>query len=131
MFVTMLIGIYDSNKKELLLSSAGHEPPIIFDSNGNFSNYNESGPPLGIMAKTKYQEHTIPFDKSSMYIFTDGITEIRNPKGEELGSVGFQNYIKKYKDHPNNERLKAMIDDILGAGHTQKDDLTIVAVDGN
>ena len=131
MFVTMLIGIYDSNKKELLLSSAGHEPPIIFDSNGNFSNYNESGPPLGIMANTKYQEHTIPFDKSSMYIFTDGITEIRNPKGEELGSVGFQNYIKKYKDHPNNERLKAMIDDILGAGHIQKDDLTIVAVDGN
>ena len=131
MFVTMLIGIYDSNKKELLLSSAGHEPPIIFDSNGNFSNYNESGPPLGIMANTKYQEHNIPFDKSSMYIFTDGITEIRNPKGEELGSVGFQNYIKKYKDHPNNERLKAMIDDILGAGHTQKDDLTIVAVDGN
>ena len=131
MFVTMLIGIYDSNKKELLLSSAGHEPPIIFDSNGNFSNYNESGPPLGIMAKTKYQEHTIPFDKSSMYIFTDGITEIRNPKGEELGSVGFQNYIKKYKDHPNNERLKAMIDDILGTGHIQKDDLTIVAVDGN
>ena len=131
MFVTMLIGIYDSNKKELLLSSAGHEPPIIFDSNGNFSNYNESGPPLGIMAKTKYQEHTIPFDKSSMYIFTDGVTEIRNPKGEELGSVGFQNYIKKYKDHPNNERLKAMIDDILRAGHTQKDDLTIVAVDGN
>ena len=131
MFVTMLIGIYDSNKKELLLSSAGHEPPIIFDSNGNFSNYNESGPPLGIMANTKYQEHTIPFDKSSMYIFTDGITEIRNPKGEELGSVGFQNYIKKYKDHPNNERLKAMIDDILGAGHVQKDDLTIVTVDGN
>ena len=131
MFVTMLIGIYDSNKKELLLSSAGHEPPIIFDSNGNFSNYNESGPPLGIMANTKYQEHTIPFDKSSMYIFTDGITEIRNPKGEELGSVGFQNYIKKYKDHPNSERLKAMIDDILGAGHIQKDDLTIVTVDGN
>ena len=131
MFVTMLIGIYDSNKKELLLSSAGHEPPIIFDSNGNFSNYNESGPPLGIMANTKYQEHTIPFDKSSMYIFTDGITEIRNPKGEELGSVGFQNYIKKYKDHPINERLKAMIDDILGAGHIQKDDLTIVTVDGN
>ena len=131
MFVTMLIGIYDSNKKELLLSSAGHEPPIIFDSNGNFSNYNESGPPLGIMANTKYQEHTIPFDKSSMYIFTDGITEIRNPKGEELGSVGFQNYIKKYKDHPNNERLKVMIDDILGAGHVQKDDLTIVAIDGN
>ena len=129
MFVTMLIGIYDSNKKELLLSSAGHEPPIIFSKEGNFSNYNESGPPLGIMANTKYSEHTIPFDNSSMYIFTDGITEIKNPKGEMLGSEGFQNYIKKYKDKPNNERLKIIIDDILDTGHIQKDDLTIVVID--
>ena len=129
MFVTMLIGIYDSNKKELLLSSAGHEPPIIFSKDGSFSNYNESGPPLGIMSKTKYEEHKIPFDNSSMYIFTDGITEIKNPKGEMLGSEGFQNFIKKYKDNPNNERLKKIIDDILNSGHTQKDDLTIVVID--
>ena len=129
MFVTMLIGIYDSNKKELLLSSAGHEPPIIFSKEGVFSNYNESGPPLGIMANTKYSEHTIPFDNSSMYIFTDGITEIKNPKGEMLGSEGFQNYIKKYKDKNNSERLKIIIDDILNSGHTQKDDLTIVVID--
>ena len=95
----------------------------------NFSNYNESGPPLGIMAKTKYTEHTIPFDNSSMYIFTDGITEIKNPKGEMLGSEGFQNYIQKYKDKPNNERLKIIIDDILNTGHVQKDDLTIVVID--
>ncbi len=130
MFVTMLIGIYDINKKELLLSSAGHEPPIIFSKDGTFSNYNESGPPLGIMPKTKYTEHTIPFDNSSMYIFTDGITEIKNPKGEMLGSEGFQNYIQKYKDKPNNERLKIIIDDILNTGHIQKDDLTIVVIDG-
>jgi len=129
MFVTMLIGIYDSNKKELLLSSAGHEPPIIFSKDGSFSNYNEAGPPLGIMPKTKYEEHKIPFDNSSMYIFTDGITEIKNPKGEMLGSEGFQNFIKKYKDKPNNERLKIIIDDILNTGHIQKDDLTIVVID--
>ena len=129
MFVTMQIGIYDSNKKELLLSSAGHEPPIIFSKDGTFSNYNESGPPLGIMPKTKYTEHTIPFNNSSMYIFTDGITEIKNPKGEMLGSEGFQNYIQKYKDKPNNERLKIIIDDILNTGHIQKDDLTIVVID--
>ncbi|MBT62415.1 MAG: sigma factor sigB regulation protein [Puniceicoccaceae bacterium] len=129
MFVTMLIGIYDSNKKELLLSSAGHEPPIIFSKDGSFTSYTEAGPPLGIMPKTKYLEHKIPFTDSSMYIFTDGITEIKNPNGEMLGSEGFQNYIKKYQSTPNNERLKTIIDDILGAGHIQKDDLTIVTVD--
>ena len=129
MFVTMLVGIYDSTKKELLLSSAGHEPPIIFSKDGIFTNYNEAGPPLGIMPNTKYQEHTISFVNSSMYIFTDGITEIKNPNGEMLGSEGFQNYIKQYQSTPNNERLKIMIDDILNKGHIQKDDLTIVVID--
>ena len=65
-----------------------------------------------------------------MYIFTDGFTEIKNPIGEMLGSEGFENYIKKYQSTAINERLKTMIDDILGAGHVQKDDLTIVAIDG-
>ena len=129
MFVTMLVGIYDSTKKELLLSSAGHEPPIILSKDGSFSNYNEAGPPLGIMPNTKYTEHTMSFKDSSMYIFTDGITEIKNPNGEMLGSEGFQNYIKKYQSTPNNERLKDMINDILNKGHIQKDDLTIVVID--
>ena len=130
MFVTMLVGIYDSNKKEMLLASAGHEPPIIFSKDGSFTNYTEAGPPLGIMPKTKYTEHTIPFADSSMYIFTDGITEIKNPDGKMLESEGFQNYIKKYQETPNNERLKTIIDEILSTGHIQKDDLTIVVVDG-
>ena len=130
MFVTMLIGIYDSNKKELLLSSAGHEPPLILSADGKFSNFSEAGPPLGIMPKTKYPEHKLSFENSSMYIFTDGITEIKNPSGEMLGSEGFESYIKKYQSSPINERLKTMIDDILNAGHIQKDDLTIVVIDG-
>ena len=130
MFVTMLIGIYDSNRKELLLSSAGHEPPLILSADGKFSNFSEAGPPLGIMPKTKYPEHKLSFENSSMYIFTDGITEIKNPSGKMLGSEGFENYIKKYQSTPINERLKTMIDDILNAGHVQKDDLTIVVIDG-
>ena len=129
MFVTMIIGIYDKKKQELLLSSAGHEPPLIYSNDGTFSNFNEAGPPLGVMANTKYPEHKIPFVNSSMYIFTDGITEIKNPKGEMLGSEGFQNYIKKYQSTEINLRLKSIIDDILGEGHIQKDDLTIVAID--
>ena len=97
MFVTMLIGIYDSNKKELLLSNAGHEPPLVIDKDQNFSNFSEAGPPLGITSKIKYKETTTNFSDSSMYIFTDGITEIRDPSGDMLEVEGFQKYIKKYK----------------------------------
>ena len=42
MFVTMLVGIYDSNKKELHLSNAGHEPPLIYSKDGKFSNFTEA-----------------------------------------------------------------------------------------
>ena len=129
MFVTMLIGIYDSNKNELLLSSAGHEPPIIFDQDEKFTNSTESGPPLGIMPNTKYTEHSIPFKKSSMYIFTDGITEIKDSRGNMLESDGFKNYIKKYQQTPNHERLNKIVEDIIKSGRIQKDDLTIVVVD--
>ena len=61
MFVTMLVGIYDSNKKELTLSNAGHEPPLIYSNDGNFSNFEEAGPPLGIAPKFKFKESKINF----------------------------------------------------------------------
>ena len=130
MFVTMLIGIYDSNKKELTLANAGHEPPLIYSKNGNFSNFEEAGPPLGIAPKFKFKETKINFSNSSMYIFTDGITEIKDAEGKMLESQGFQNYIKKYQEVPNNERLNKIIEDIIKSGRIQKDDLTIVVVDG-
>ena len=129
MFVTMLVGIYDSLKKELLLSNAGHEPPLIYSKDKKFSNFTEAGPPLGIMPKIKYKETKLKFDDSSMYIFTDGITEIKDPSGNMLGADGFQNYIKKYQDKPNNQRLKIMVEDIVKSGKIQKDDLTIVVID--
>tara|TARA_B100000497_G_scaffold40150_1_gene46768 strand:- start:663 stop:1952 length:1290 start_codon:yes stop_codon:yes gene_type:complete len=129
MFVTMLIGIYDRNLKKLTLSSAGHEPPIILNQQNEFTNFNEAGPPLGIVPKTEYKEHTISFNNSSMYVFTDGITEIKNTQGEELGSTGFQNYITKFKEKPNNERLQGIVDNILNSKYIQKDDLTIVVLD--
>ena len=130
MFVTMVIGIYDSNKKEILLANAGHEPPLIYSKDGKFSNYTEAGPPLGIMPKIKYKETTLKFSESSMYIFTDGITEIKDPNGEMLGSDGFQNYIQKYQSKSSNDRLKIIIEDTVKSGKIQKDDLTIVVVDG-
>ena len=82
------------------------------------------------MSKIKYKESAINFSESSMYVFTDGITEIKDPNGEMLGAEGFQNYIIKFKDEPSNDRLKKIVEDIVKSGKIQKDDLTIVVVDG-
>ena len=76
------------------------------------------------------KETKLKFDDSSMYIFTDGITEIKDTKGNMLESDGFKNYIKKYQQNPNHERLNKIVEDIIKSGRIQKDDLTIVVVDG-
>ena len=115
---------------EMLLSNAGHEHPLIF-SNDHFTNYEDADPPLGIISNIKYKEQKIKFENSSMYIFTDGITEIKDSKGNMLESDGFKDYIKKYQSIPNYERLNKIVEDIIKSGRIQKDDLTIVVVDGN
>ena len=131
MFVTMLIGVYDSEKKEILLSNAGHEPPLILSNDGKFTNFTNSGPPLGIQKKIIYQENVLPFSSSSMYIFTDGITEIKDASDRMLGADGFKSFIKKHQKIAKNQRLKTIIDDIISSGKIQKDDLTILVVDGD
>ena len=131
MFVTMVVGIYDSIKKELLLSKAGHAPPLIFSNKENFSNFEDAGPPLGIAPNFKFTEKLISFKESSMYIFTDGITEMKDTSGTMLGQEGFQNFIKKYQSLPGSQRLSKIISDLIKSGRVQRDDLTIVAVDGN
>ena len=65
-----------------------------------------------------------------MYIFTDGITEIKDPNGEMLGAEGFLNYIKKYHSKSNNERLKVIVEEIVKSCKIQKDDITIVVIEG-
>ena len=130
MFVTMMIGVYDSKKKEILLSNAGHEPPLILTNDGKFTNFTDSGPPLGIQKKIVYEEKILTFSASSMYIFTDGITEIKDTSGRMLGADGFKSFIKKHQKITNDLRLKNIIDDIISSGKIQRDDLTILVVDG-
>ena len=66
-----------------------------------------------------------------MYIFTDGITEMKDAKGDMLGQEGFQNYIKKHQTIPSSQRLNKIIEDLIKSGRIQKDDLTIVTIDSN
>ena len=65
-----------------------------------------------------------------MYVFTDGITEIKDPNGQMLGADGVQNYVIKHKDKIIHERLQIIVEDIIKSGKIQKDDLTILVVDG-
>ena len=129
MFVTMIIGIYDSTKKEIMISNAGHEPPLFFSGKDSFKSFETSDPPLGIQTTIEYKETTIPFSSGSLYIFTDGITEIKDSSDLMLGAEGLKTYLLKHQKNPNNNRLKIIIENIISSGKIQKDDLTLLVVD--
>ena len=129
MFVTMIIGIYDSTKKEIMISNAGHETPLFFSGKDSFKSFETSDPPLGIQTTIEYKETTIPFSSGSLYIFTDGITEIKDSSDLMLGAEGLKTYLLKHQKNPNNSRLKIIIENIISSGKIQKDDLTLLVID--
>lgn len=85
-YVSMFIGIYDANTKELEYINAGHNPPVL--KNGSSFHFLEKGcsvlgllPTLGIEDTTK-----VKIEKDSLLVmYTDGLSEITNNKDEEFG----------------------------------------------
>ena len=81
-------------------ANAGHQPPLVRDQEGQFIEYTESGLPVGVMQQENasvFVETTLQLKGKRFFIFTDGITESINHKGEELGVEGLQALLQKNK----------------------------------
>jgi phosphoserine phosphatase RsbU/P len=87
-FVTAFYGVYDPGRRELTYASAGHNPPRLkrcLDGTLDLLN-GATALPLGIAPKQTYREQThrlLPGDE--LVLYTDGITEAHNDKGEMFG----------------------------------------------
>ena len=102
MFVTAWIGELDLATGVVTYVNAGHNPPIVI-SPGAKSSYERgvSGLMFGAMPGMKYRSRTLQLRQGDMlYLYTDGVTEQPDDKGELFGE----------------ERLLASIDGLLGAG---------------
>lgn len=87
-FVTAFYAIYNPKTRELTYSSAGHNPPRLRRS--GLSTFEELGDaqslPLGVDPHETFMNSTrtlAPGD--TLVLYTDGITEARNPSDELLG----------------------------------------------
>ena len=79
------------------------------DQEGQFIEYSESGLPVGVMQQENvsvFVETTLQLKGKHFFIFTDGITESINHKGEELGVEGLQALLQKNKGLSPKERWK-------------------------
>jgi sigma-B regulation protein RsbU (phosphoserine phosphatase) len=87
-FVTAFYGIYDPVDRSLVYASAGHNPPRLKRcADGSLDLLDKArGLPLGVSPVETYREERyqlVPGDQ--LVLYTDGITEAQNGRGEQLG----------------------------------------------
>lgn len=130
-FVTFLIGCLDLKTGVLEYSNAGHNSPIlIHDGEARFFAPSQS-PPLGVWEDADYNSDSILLCKDDVFLlYTDGVTEAMNSKGEEFGDAHTLTLVNSTTDR----EPQALIDTILGqvrrhAGDApQSDDITMLCI---
>jgi phosphoserine phosphatase RsbU/P len=85
-FITAFYGILDAANRTLSYSNAGHNPPLLIDTNGGSSFLERGEQPLGMFRETRYHEYYHTFKRGEILVlYTDGVTEALSPSGEEFG----------------------------------------------
>jgi serine phosphatase RsbU (regulator of sigma subunit) len=87
MFVTMFLGLVNLDSGRLDFCNAGHNPPVIFDSEqqGKFIDM-ESNAPIGLWPDLDYVGETIENIKGKpFFVYTDGLNEAENLGQEQFG----------------------------------------------
>lgn len=76
MFVTMLYGRFDVEKREFAYVNAGHMPPIVVGQNGKTFSPEHSDPPLAVLTQPDYTEQTLQLQPGdTIVLYTDGVTD--------------------------------------------------------
>jgi sigma-B regulation protein RsbU (phosphoserine phosphatase) len=85
-FVTAFYAVYDPATRTLAYASAGHPPPRVLHCGQVVALSGQSSLPLGIDADESYEDHEHRLQTGDVLIlYTDGITEARNPQGQMFG----------------------------------------------
>ncbi|MGE5098974.1 MAG: PP2C family protein-serine/threonine phosphatase, partial [Deltaproteobacteria bacterium] len=107
----------------------GHPHAFLLSHEHGLERLAASDPPLGMdenQPLTACRRWT--HGKDLLVLFTDGVSDARNPAGERLGEERILDVIRKHKDEPPLDVLRRAFE-VLEA-HTQgaprRDDLTIV-----
>lgn len=84
MFVTLFCGVFDTQTGELTYANAGHNPPLSDAACGTFEFIAmPEGTIVGVFENASYQDATLTLKPGqSLVVYTDGVTESVNGKGE-------------------------------------------------
>jgi sigma-B regulation protein RsbU (phosphoserine phosphatase) len=113
-FVTAFFGMLDATNHSLAYTNAGHNPPILLESNGDIRFLERGGVPLGMFKDTRYHEYYLSIEPGEMLVvYTDGVTEATNPRGEEFGRDRLAQSVKASAELTARELIAAVHRDVM------------------
>ncbi len=128
MFVTFFAGVLDLETGLLQYCNAGHNKPFIM--NGSISELPAKPDlPLGVSDDAVYavREYTLQSD-STLFLYTDGLTEAMTARREQFGRERLQNTLRKGAGcRELIEEMTLAVRQFVGDA-PQSDDLTMLAI---
>lgn len=118
----------DPVNKRLAFASGCHEPMILLRGEKTERISTKEGLALG-MFESEYSEEKIGLSSGDLLaLYTDGVTEAKNAKGEEFGAERLTDILTKHKLMNSKEILDELYRRIKGfAGRApQHDDITVI-----
>jgi sigma-B regulation protein RsbU (phosphoserine phosphatase) len=115
MFVTLATARIDARRRSMVFAGAGH-PPAMLARHGQTPMLLESRSmilgalPDAVDVTTNQEVHLQPDDRIVLY--TDGITEVFNSKGEMLGIEGVREIVRKTSCLPAHEMKQGILDGV-------------------
>ena len=135
MFVTMTYAIIDPEGNEINLARAGHELPLVANSDGTEFLFSD-GIAIGMAPKELFEatlvEKRYRFAKGDrIVLYTDGLTEAINSVGEEFSSKRVAEVVAQTPEDASSEqinsRLIKTIENFTGR-RQQDDDVTLLTI---
>lgn len=131
-FVTMAFLVFDLSAGQLRFSNAGHNPILFYQKMARQCEMIElRGPALGLSKLSSYQQKEMKLDSGDLIVvYTDGVTEAFNKKGEMFEESGLRAAVSAAVSSPSSEIIAHVKNEILKFtdGAQQSDDMAIIAV---
>jgi serine phosphatase RsbU (regulator of sigma subunit) len=136
MFVTCLYALIDVQKNSMLVSSAGHNPMVVYRKATNkYELINPNGIALGFdkgpIFERTIKEQSIPYAPGDRFVlYTDGVVEAMNARNVEFGDERFYKMVQSLAGQDSNVFINTIVkalDDHKGDS-PQHDDITLVTV---
>jgi len=135
-FITMILALFDLQKKKVRICRAGHNKALI-GTNGKLQYLDARGIGLGLergpVFESELREIVRPLTPDSLFLFyTDGLTEAMNGKGAQFGEDAVADLVKARRTLPASALQRTIItavEEFRGSSE-QHDDLTMVVVKG-